>query len=134
MYRDEVGRVLRLGDLEDEDGDSNNNEGGERKGGSTTPPSTAKNATRKDKNQSVTITAAKKNKKKKRPVLPCQVVVSAHRSDRLLRLFECEDVGSDEFTSFECRVYNDPKPRWQYNGGGASCPRPRWVLLRLRLQ
>ena len=28
MYRDEVGRVLRLGDLEDEDGDSDNNEGG----------------------------------------------------------------------------------------------------------
>ena len=28
MYREEVERVLRLGDLEDEDCDSNNNEGG----------------------------------------------------------------------------------------------------------
>ena len=28
MYRDEVERFLRLGDLEDEDGDSDNNEGG----------------------------------------------------------------------------------------------------------
>ena len=28
MYRDEVERVLRLGDLEDEDGDSDNNKEG----------------------------------------------------------------------------------------------------------
>ena len=28
MYRDEVGRVLRLGDLEDEDSDIDNKEGG----------------------------------------------------------------------------------------------------------
>ena len=28
MYRDEVGRLLRLGDLEDGDGESNNNERG----------------------------------------------------------------------------------------------------------
>ena len=43
-YRYEVGRVLRLGDLEDEDGDSNSNEGGGGgyKGGTTMTPSTAK--------------------------------------------------------------------------------------------
>ena len=35
IYRDEVGRFLRL-KLEDEDGDSNNNKGGEGKGGTTT--------------------------------------------------------------------------------------------------
>ena len=42
MYRDEVGRVLRLGDLEDEDGDGDNNKGGEGKSGTSTTPSTAK--------------------------------------------------------------------------------------------
>ena len=34
-----------------------------------------------------------------------------------MRYFECNDVGLDEFTSFECRVYTVPKPRWQDNGG-----------------
>ena len=38
MYRDEVGRVLRLGDLEDENGSSDNNEWVEGKGGTTTTP------------------------------------------------------------------------------------------------
>ena len=49
MYRDEVGRVLRLGDLEDEHDNINNNEGGEGKGGTTTTPSMKINVTRKDK-------------------------------------------------------------------------------------
>ena len=49
MYRDEVGRVLRLGDLKDEDDDSDNNEVGVEKGGTTMTPSTTKNATRKGK-------------------------------------------------------------------------------------
>ena len=35
------------------------------------------------------------------------MVVSAHRPERLLRYFECDDVGSDELTSFD-------------NGRGAS--------------
>ena len=65
MYRDEVERVLRLGDLKDENGDSENNEGGEGKGGTTTTPSTAKKSTRKDKKKSATTTTAKKNKNKK---------------------------------------------------------------------
>ena len=67
MYRDEVERVLGLGDLEDEDGDRNNNEVGQGKGITTTMPSTAKNATRKDKKKSATTTAEKKNNKKKNP-------------------------------------------------------------------
>ena len=46
------------------------------------------------------------------------MVVSAHRPERLLRYFECDDVESDEFTSFECRVYTVPKPRWKDDGGG----------------
>ena len=65
IYRDEVGRVLRLGDLENEDGD--NSEGGEGKGGTTTTPSTAKNAKRKDKKKFATTTAVKKNKNKNNP-------------------------------------------------------------------
>ena len=61
-YRDEVGRFLRLGDLEDEDGNRDNNEGGEEKGGTTMTLSTAKNAMRMDKKKSAMTTAAKKNK------------------------------------------------------------------------
>ena len=72
MYRDEVGRVLRLGDLEDEDGNSDNNERGEGKGGTTTPL-TAKNVTRKDKKKLATTTAAKKNKNNKNPPPPTAV-------------------------------------------------------------
>ena len=67
MYRYDVERVLRMGDLKDEDGDNNNNKGGERKGGTTTTLSTEKNSTRKDKKKSVTTTAAKKKKNKKKP-------------------------------------------------------------------
>ena len=66
MYRDEVGRFLRL-KLEDEDGNSDNTKGEEGKGGTTTTPSTAKNATKTDKKKSATTTAAKKNKKNKKP-------------------------------------------------------------------
>ena len=115
-------RVLRLVDLKDQDGDSNNNEGGEGKGGTTTTPSMAKNRTRKDKKKSETNTAAKKNNNKKKKNTPPLglVVVSAHRPECLLRYFECDDAGSGEFTSFECRVYTAPKQRWQDNGGGAS--------------
>ena len=40
IYRYEVDRVLRLGDLEDESGDSDNKEGVEGKGGTATTPST----------------------------------------------------------------------------------------------
>ena len=67
MYREEIGRVLRLGDLEDEVGDSDNDERGEVKVGTTTTSSTAENATTKDKKKSVTTTAAKRNKQKKSP-------------------------------------------------------------------
>ena len=52
------GEGLRLGNLEDEDGNRDNNEGREVKVGTTTTPSTAKNATRKDKNIIATTTAA----------------------------------------------------------------------------
>jgi len=52
------GEGLRLGNLEDEDGNRDNNEGREGKGGTTTTPSTAKKATRKDKKMSATTTAA----------------------------------------------------------------------------
>ena len=48
------------------------------------------------------------------------MVVSDHCPKCLLRYFECNNVGLDEFTSFECRVYNVPNPRWQENGRGAS--------------
>ena len=48
MYRDEVGRVLRL-KLEDECGNRDNKKGGEGKGGTRTPPSTAENVTSKYK-------------------------------------------------------------------------------------
>ena len=64
MYRDEVGRFLRLVNLNGQDGDSVNNEEGANKGGATMTPSTAKNATRKDKKKSAMTMAAKKNKKK----------------------------------------------------------------------
>ena len=74
-----------------------------------TTPSTAKNATRKDKKKSATTTDVKKNKKKKRPLPPWWVVVLAHRPKCFLRYFECDDVGSYEFTSFECCVYTVPK-------------------------
>ena len=67
MYRDEVERVLRLGDLKDENGDSENNEGGEGKGGTTTTLSMVKNATRKDKKKSVTTTAANKEEEEEPP-------------------------------------------------------------------
>ena len=42
VYRDEVGRVLKIGDLEDEDGNSDNNKEGGGGGGTTMTPSTAK--------------------------------------------------------------------------------------------
>ena len=68
MYREEVGRVLRLVDLEDKDGDSDNNEGGEEKGGTTMTPSTAKNATRmNEKKSAMTMVGKKKNNKKEAP-------------------------------------------------------------------
>ena len=70
IYRDEVERFLRLGDLKDEDGDSDNNEGGKEKGGTATTPSTEKNATRKVKKKSETTTATKQNNKKKKPPSP----------------------------------------------------------------
>ena len=115
-------RVLRLVDLEDQDGDSDNNEGEEGKGSTTTTPPMAKNRTRKDKKKLETNKAAKKNNNKKKKNTPPLglVVVSDHRPERLLRYFECDDVGSDNFTSFECRVYTAPKHRWQDNGRGAS--------------
>ena len=49
-YRDKVGKVLSMVDLEDEDDNSNINEWGEDKGGATMAPSTAKNETRMKKN------------------------------------------------------------------------------------
>ena len=52
------GEGIRLGNLEDEDGNRDNNEGREGKGGATTTPSTAKNATRKDKKMLATTTLA----------------------------------------------------------------------------
>ena len=52
------GEGLRLGNLEDEDGNRENNEGREGKGGTTTKLLTAKNATRKDKKITATTTAA----------------------------------------------------------------------------
>ena len=52
------GEGVRLGNLEDEDGNRDNNEGREGKGGTTTTPSTAKKATRKDTKMSATTTAA----------------------------------------------------------------------------
>ena len=65
IYRYEVGRVLRMGNIKDEYGDSDNNKEGEGKGGTTTTPLTAKNATRNNKKKSATTTAAVKNNKKK---------------------------------------------------------------------
>ena len=59
--------VLRLENLEYEDGDSDNNKGGEEKGGTTMKPSMAKNATRMDKKKSAMATVAKKNNNKKKP-------------------------------------------------------------------
>ena len=47
-YRDKVGRFLRLGDHEDEDGNRDNNEGGEEKGGTKM---TAKKTKRKKNNR-----------------------------------------------------------------------------------
>ena len=70
MYKDKVRRVLRLGDLKDEDSNRDKNEGGEGKGVTMTTPSTKKNATMKDKKKSATTTAVKKNEKKKGPSLP----------------------------------------------------------------
>ena len=67
MYRDKVGRVLRLGELKDEDGDSDNNKVREDKGGTITTPLTAKNSMRMDKKKSATTTASKKNNNKKKP-------------------------------------------------------------------
>ena len=52
------GEGVRLGNLEDEDGNRDNKEGREGKGGTTKTPSTAKNATRKDKKITATTTAA----------------------------------------------------------------------------
>ena len=52
------GEGLRMGNIEDEDGNRDNNEGMEGKGGTTTTPPTAKKATRKDKKMSATTTAA----------------------------------------------------------------------------
>ena len=48
-YRDKVGKVLSMVDLEDEDDNSNINEWGEDKGGAMMAPSTAKNETRMKK-------------------------------------------------------------------------------------
>ena len=59
-YRDEVGRVLRLGDLKYEDGDRDKDEGGYDKVVTTMTPSTAKNATGMNKKKLSTTTAAKK--------------------------------------------------------------------------
>ena len=67
MYRDELGRVLRMGYLKDEDGDSDNNKGGDEKVGTTMTPSMAKNATKMDKKKSAMAMAAKKNNNKKDP-------------------------------------------------------------------
>ena len=52
------GEGVRLGNLEDEDGNRDNNKGREGKGGTTTTPSPSKKATSKDKKMSATITAA----------------------------------------------------------------------------
>ena len=60
-------RVLRLGDLKYEDGDSNNNEGEEDKGDTSMKPSTEKTAMRKDKKKSATTTVAKRINIKKKP-------------------------------------------------------------------
>ena len=43
------------------------------------------------------------------------MVVSDHCPNRLLRYFECNDLGSDNFTSFECRIYTAAKHQWQDN-------------------
>ena len=68
MYREDVGRFLRLGDLEYEDINSNNNKGREEKGGTTMTPSTAKNATRmNEKKSAMTMVGKKKNNKKEAP-------------------------------------------------------------------
>ena len=66
-YREKVGRFIRPGGLEYEDGNSDNNEGVEEKCGATMMLSTAKNVTRLYKKKSTTTTTAKKNKKKKKP-------------------------------------------------------------------
>ena len=52
------GEGIRLGNLEDEDGNRDNNKGREGKGATTTTLSTAKNATTKDKKMTATTTAA----------------------------------------------------------------------------
>ena len=67
MCRDEVGRVLRLVDLEHKDSDIDNNKGRGEKGGTAMTPSTTKNATRIDKNKSATTMAMEKKKNKKNP-------------------------------------------------------------------
>ena len=60
-------RVLRLGDLKNEDADSNNNKWGWKKGGTTMTLSTAKNEKRKDQMKSATTTTANKNNNNKKP-------------------------------------------------------------------
>ena len=60
IYRGEVLRVLRLGDLDYEDGYSEKNKGEEEKGGTMMTPSTAKTTTTLDKKKSETTTVAKK--------------------------------------------------------------------------
>ena len=70
MYRDEVDRVLRIGDLEDEDGQERQQQKGEGKGGTTKTLSTSINVTRKDKKKLATTTAEKKNNSRKKPPPP----------------------------------------------------------------
>ena len=71
IYRDEVVRVLRLGDLEDEDGQQRQQQKGEGEGWYNDDAVDGKNVTRKDKKKSATKTAAKKNNSIKKP--PSQV-------------------------------------------------------------
>ena len=75
MYRDEVGRVLRMGDLKDEDGHSNNKEGVEERGGKMMMPSTVKNVRRKDTKISTMTTVAHKKKNNINPREESCVVV-----------------------------------------------------------
>ena len=111
VYRDEVGGSSGWDTSRMRTVTVTTTKGGEGGVGTTTTPSTSINVTRKDKKKSATTMAENKNKKKN-PPLPCWVVVLSHRPERLLRYFECDAVGSDEFTSIEFRVYTVPMPRW----------------------
>ena len=86
MYRDNVERVLRMGDLEDEDSDNNNN----KVGGGWYNDDTVdgKKYDEEAQEEFGDNHVAKKNNKKKNPHPPFWVVVSAHRLECLLRYFE----------------------------------------------